>query len=96
MFTSNSFVLNPILACFAVDYSRKEIVADATATFLDFQLRNTKVVLIAVFQVSRICCYCRYYCCTIQLIIAAVNIVSSLTVLFFVEIISLFQYSLPY
>ena len=48
MFTSNYFVLNPILAFFVVDSSRKEIVAGATATFLAFQLRNTKVVLIAV------------------------------------------------
>ena len=58
VFTSNYFVLNPILAFFVVDYSRKEIVAGATATFLDFQLRDTKVVLIAVFRVSRIHCYC--------------------------------------
>ena len=59
VFTSNSFVLNPILSFFVVDSSRKEIVAGATATFLAFQLRNTKVVLIAVFRVSCICCY---YC----------------------------------
>ena len=65
VFTSNSFVLNPILAFFVVDSSRKEIVAVATATFLDFRLRNTKVILIAVFRVSCICCYCCYYCCTI-------------------------------
>ena len=50
---------------FVVDSSRKEIVAGATATFLDFQLRNTKVVLIAVFQVIRIRFYYRYYCCNI-------------------------------
>ena len=60
VFTSNSFVLNPILAFFVVDSSRKEIVAGDTATFLAFQLRNTKVVLIAVFWVSHIRCYCRY------------------------------------
>ena len=60
VFTSNSFLLNPILAFFVVDSSRKEIVAGATATFLAFQLRNTKVVLIAVFWVSRIHCYYRY------------------------------------
>ena len=59
VFTSNSSVLNPILALLVVDYSRKEIVAGATATFLVFQLRNTKVVLIALFCVSRIHCY---YC----------------------------------
>ena len=59
MFTLNSFVLNLILAFLVVDSSRKEIVAGATATFLAFQLRNTKVVLIAVFWVSLICCY---YC----------------------------------
>ena len=51
VFTSNYFVLNPILAFFIVDSSRKEIVAGATATFLAFQLRNTKVVLITVFWV---------------------------------------------
>ena len=56
---SDPFVLNPILAFFVVDSSRKEIVAGATATFLAFQLRNTKVVLIPVFRVSRIRCY---YC----------------------------------
>ena len=65
VFTSNSFVLNQILAFFVVDSSRKEIVAGAKATFLAFQLRNTKVILIAVFRVMCICCYCRYYCCTI-------------------------------
>ena len=36
------------------------------------------------------------YRCTIYFIIVAVNIVSSLTVLFCVEIIALFQYSLSY
>ena len=36
------------------------------------------------------------YRCTIYFIIATMNIVSSLTVLFCVEIIALFQYSLPY
>ena len=51
MFTSNPFVLNPIMAFFVVDSSRKEIVAGAIATFLAFQLRNTKVVPIAVFQI---------------------------------------------
>ena len=96
MFTLNYFVLNLILAFFIADSSRKEIVAGATATFLEFRLRNTKVILIAVFWVSHIGCYCREYCCTIYFIIAAVNIVSSLTVLFCVEIIALFQYSLPY
>ena len=59
VFTSNSFVLNPILAFFVVDSSKKEIVVGATATFLAFQLRDTKVILIAVFRVSRIRCY---YC----------------------------------
>ena len=34
--------------------------------------------------------------CPIYFIIATMNIVLSLTVLFFVEIIALFQYSLPY
>ena len=33
MFTSNSFVLNPILVFLVIDSSRKEIVAGATATF---------------------------------------------------------------
>ena len=65
LFTLNYFVLNPILAFFVVDSSRKEIVAGATATFLAFQLRNTKVVLIEVFRVSLIHCYCLYYCCNI-------------------------------
>ena len=72
------------------------LVAGDTATFLAFRLRNTKVVLIAVFRVSRTRCYCREYRCTKYFIIAAVNIVLSLTVLFCVEIIALFQYSLPY
>ena len=90
------FVLNLILAFFIVDSSRKEIVAGSRATFLAFRLRNTKVILIAVFWVSHIRCYWCEYCCTIYFIIAAFNIVSSLTVLFCVEIISLFQYSLPY
>ena len=61
VFTLNSFVLNPILAFFVVDYSRKEIVAGATATFLAFRLRNTKVIIIAVLRVSHICCYCVHY-----------------------------------
>ena len=65
VFTSNSFVLNPILAFFVVDSSKEEIFAGATASFFAFQLRNTKVVLIAVFRVSRIRCYYRYYCCSI-------------------------------
>ena len=58
VFTLNYFVLNPILAFCIVDSSRKEIVAGTTATFLDFRLRNTKVILIAVFWVSCIHCYC--------------------------------------
>ena len=96
VFTLNYFVLNIILAFFVVDSSRKEIVAGATATFLVFLLRNTKVILIAVFWVSHIHCYCREYCCTIYFIIATMIIFSSLTVLFCVEIIALFQYSLSY
>ena len=89
-------MLNLILAFFVVDSSRKEIVAGATGTFWAFRLRNTKVILIAVLRVIHICCYCRDYCCTIYFIIATMNIVSSLTVFFCVEIIALFQYSLPY
>ena len=58
MFTSKSFVLNPILVLFVIDSSRKEIVAGATANVLAFQLRDTTVVLIAVFRINRICCYC--------------------------------------
>ena len=96
VFTLNSFVLNLILAFFVVDSSRKAIVGGATATFLAFRLRNTKVILISVFRVSRIRCYCREYCCTIYFIIADVNIVFYLTVLFCVKIIALFQYSLSY
>ena len=65
VFTLNSFVLNLILEFFVVDSLRKEIVAGSRATFLEFRLRNTKVILIAVFRVGCICCYCRYYCCTI-------------------------------
>ena len=61
VFTLNYFVLNLILAFFVVDSSRKKIVGDATATFLAFQLRNTKVVLIAVLRVSHNRCYCRDY-----------------------------------
>ena len=58
VFILNSFVLNLILAFFVVDSSRREIFAGATATFLAFRLRNTKVILIAVFWVSCIRCYC--------------------------------------
>ena len=54
------------------------------------------MILIAVFWVSHIRCYCREYRCTIYFIIAVVNIVSYLTVLFCVKIIALFQYSLSY
>ena len=36
------------------------------------------------------------YCCNIYFIIASVNIVLSLPVLFCIKIIALFQYSLPY
>ena len=93
VFTLKYSVLNLILAFFVVDSSRKEIVASTTATFWACQLRNTKAILIAVFQISHICCYCREYCCTIYFIIAAVNIVLSLTVLFCIEIIAIFQYS---
>ena len=60
MFTSNSFVLNPILAFFVVDSSKKEIIAGAKANVLAFQIRNTKVVLISVFRVSRIHSYYFY------------------------------------
>ena len=96
VFTLISFVLNLILAFFVVDSSRKEIVAGTKATFLAFRLRNTKVILIAVLRVIHIRCYCREYCCTIYFMIATMNIVLSLTVLFCVEIIAIFQYSLSY
>ena len=56
----NSSVLNPILALFIVGSPGEEIVAGATATFLDIQFRNTKVVLIALFRISRIRCYYFY------------------------------------
>ena len=59
VFTLNSFVLNLVLAFFVVDSSRKEIVAGATETLLALRLRNTKVILISVFWVSHIRCYCR-------------------------------------
>ena len=55
----NSSVLNPILALFVVDSSGKRIVEAATATYLEIQFRNTKVVHIALFCVNHICCY---YC----------------------------------
>ena len=38
-----------------------------------------------VFWVSHIRCYCRDYCCTIYFIIATMNIVSSLTVIFYTK-----------
>ena len=61
VFTLNSFVLILILAFSVVDSSRKEIVAGATGTFLALRLRNTIMILIAVFRVSSICCYCFHY-----------------------------------
>ena len=64
------------------NYKFLVLVAGATATFLSFRFRNTKVILFAVFWVSRIRCYCREYCCTIYFIIATMTIFSSLTVLF--------------
>ena len=60
VFTSNYFVLNPILALFVVESSGKKIAEGATATYLEIQFRNTKVVLIALFCVSRIRCYYFY------------------------------------
>ena len=55
LFYFNSY----IFALFVVDYSGKKIVEAATSTYLEIQFRNTKVVLIALFCVSRIRCY---YC----------------------------------